>query len=266
MLASNDSGAPDTNISTHNRERCHPYMAAVRPECALEQIPGARQTCSKNILPEMSEKTGVPIETAEEKIVRLEKEAALWRGHIKKRANYEMISKVKLKSLKEDAALGKNIKEKLGKQKFTGTYLGRKLIATALLHAPKLGFESASNLMALFNASFLADVGVLDLSNVPNSTPCTKTMRSIIFEATADAIIVEREKMQELPLSILADKGDGRGNPDGANFVKLIGKYNHEREDVDVTCIGIDSTGNDSKSAAENISHSLTKYDTEDKK
>ena len=168
--------------------------------------------------------------------------------------------------MREDDALGKNIKEKLEKETYSGTRLGRKLISMGLLHAPKLGFESVSNLMALFTASFLADVGVLDLSRVPNSTPCAKTMRNIIFEATADAIVVERKNMQEVPLSILADKGDGRGNRNGANFVKLIGKYNHDRDEVDMTCIGIDSAGNDSKSAAENISYTLQKYDSEEKK
>ena len=141
-----------------------------------------------------------------------------------------MISKVKLKSLREDAALGKNIKEKLGKEKYTGTRLGRKLISMGLLHAPKLGFESVSNLMALFTASFLVDVGVLDLSRVPNSTLCAKTMQNIIFETMTDAIVVERKNMQELSLSILADKGNGRGNWNGANFVKLISKYNQDMD------------------------------------
>ena len=34
---------------------------------------------------------------------------------------------------------------------------------------------------------------------------------------------------------------------------------------MDVTCIGISSTGNDSKSAAQNIHHSLQLYDSENK-
>ena len=69
--------------------------------------------------------------------------------------------------------------------------------------------------------------------------------------------------MARLPLTILADKGDDRNIREGANFVKLIVKYNHE-EEVDVTCIGISSTGNDSKSAAENIHHTLQLYDSKD--
>ena len=177
-----------------------------------------------------------------------------------------MTSKVKFKSLREDAAQGKKVKEKLGKQQCRGTCLGRKLIAMALLHAPKLGFESASNSRALFTASFLADIGVLDLSQVPNSTPCATSMKNIIFEAAADSILTEKKSMQELPLSILADKGDWRGSRDGTNFVKLISKISHERDEVDIMCIGISSAGNDSKSAAENISYILEGYDSENKK
>ena len=124
MLASNDTGALDTNISTHSSKGRHPYMAVVRPESAIKQIPGARKTCSEMILagmseeavertetaeetvarlekdaalipgarktcseiilPEMSEEAVERTETAEEKLARLEKDAALWRDHVKK--------------------------------------------------------------------------------------------------------------------------------------------------------------------------------------
>ena len=120
--------------------------------------------------------------------------------------------------------------------------------------------------MALFVASFLADVGLLDLSMVPKSTPSTKCMRFIIFEATTDSIILERKSMQELPLTILADKGDRRGVRDGTVFPKLIAKWSHSMEGVDVTCAGISSAGGYSKSAAENIDYSLEVYDMEDEK
>ena len=89
--------------------------------------------------------------------------------------------------------------------------------------------------MALFVATFLANVQLLGLSCVPKCTPCARTMRNIILQAAADSIILEKQIIHSLPLTILADKGDGKGRRDGANFVKLIGKYSHKREEVDAT-------------------------------
>ena len=89
-------------------------------------------------------------------------------------------------------------------------------------------------------------------------------MREYVFDSVVDSILLERNKMKNLPLTILADKGDGRKEREGTNFVKLVAKYCHETNEVDVTCIRISSTGNNSRSAAENIHHSLQLYDTED--
>ena len=44
--------------------------------------------------------------------------------------------------------------------------------------------------------------------------------------------------------------------------MKLVGKFTHDKEEVDVTCIGIGGSGNDSRSAAESIDHSLEIFDT----
>ena len=115
---------------------------------------------------------------------------------------------------------------------------------------------------SLFVSSFFADVGFDEemLKGIPNCTPCTKTMRDLIFDATVDSILPERERMASLPITLLCDKGDGRKAREGANFVKLVAKYNHDTEEVELTCIGISSTGNDSRSAAENINHCLLMY------
>ena len=121
-------------------------------------------------------------------------------------------------------------------------------------------------MIALSIVSFLAECGLLDLSTVPKSTPSAKCLRNIIFEAACDSVLLERKSMQELPLTIMADKGDGRGCRDGANFPKLVAKFSHSTDGVDVTCIGISSAVGDSKSAAKNISHALKIYDSEDKK
>ena len=91
-------------------------------------------------------------------------------------------------------------------------------------------------------------------------------MREITFESATDLILLEHDKMASLPLTVLGDKGDGRKKREGDNFAKLVGKYNHDDEEVYVTCIGISSTGNDSRGAAENTDHSLQLYNFPDHK
>ena len=131
----------------------------------------------------------------------------------------------------------KTLKER---KKHVGTKVGKKLIAMAVLHAPKLGLEAASTMMPLFVASFLADLGLGDcIESISNLTPCAKTMKDYVFDSVVDSILLERNKMKNLPLTILADKGDGRKEREGANFVKLVAKYCHETNEVNVTCIGI---------------------------
>ena len=116
--------------------------------------------------------------------------------------------------MKKDSALGKKVRQQTEQDKYIGTHLSKKLIVMALLHAPKLGLEAAATMMGLFVASFLANMGLLGLSTVPKSTPCTKTMPRILIEATAGSILLERESMHSLPLTLLVDKGDGKGHRD----------------------------------------------------
>ena len=132
----------------------------------------------------------------------------------------------------------------------------------ALMHAPKIGLEAASTMMSLFVAAYMADLGVDSFETIPNSTPCAKTMREFLFESATDGILLQRDIFPSSPLTLMCDKGDGRKVREGANFVKLIGNFNREEKQVDITCIGISSTGNDSVSAAQNIDHSLQLYDT----
>ena len=119
-------------------------------------------------------------------------------------------------------------------------------------------------MMSLFIESFFADLGFDSqlYESISEVTPCAKTMREIIFDSAADSILLERDKMASLPLTVLGDKGDGQKKCEGENFVKLVVKYNHDKEEVDVTCIGIGGSGNDSRSATESIDHSLANFDT----
>ena len=72
-----------------------------------------------------------------------------------------------------------------------------------LLHAPKIGLESASTMMALFGAALMADLGVEGYQLIPNITPCAKTLREFLFEGVVDSILLERDLMQCAPLAIL---------------------------------------------------------------
>ena len=261
MLALNSMAAHNTNNLGHGK-CCLFDMSDSHLESAVPQTPGAKQTCSGHVLAEQTAKTPVQVTPTQDQVAPTQHEN-FNREHL-----FTKVSKRRLAELERDASLMGKIRKALKKKKYVGSKVGRKLTAMALLHAPKLGLEAASTMNSLFLSSFFANI-VFDeemLKGIPNCTPCAKTMRDLIFDATVDSILLERERMASLPITLLCDKGDGRKAREGANFVKLVAKYNHDTEEVELTCIGISSTGNDSRSAAENINHCLLMYDTENDK
>ena len=87
------------------------------------------------------------------------------------------------------------MKKSMKRKKYVSTKIGRKLITMVLLHAPKIGLESASTMMALFGAALMVDLGVEGYQIIPNITPCTKIMCEFLFEGTVDSILLERDIM-----------------------------------------------------------------------
>ena len=247
MLALSSESPDNTNIFTHGKNS-HINVSQSQPESALEETPAATQTGSEHVLAKENNN-----DVSEAQNVTPEKKES----HL-----FQRVAKRRLSSLEKDANRWREMKKVMKRKQYVSTDIGRKLIVMALMHAPKIGLEAASTMMSLFVAAYMADLGVESFETIPNSTPCAKTMREFLFESATDGILLQRDIFPSSPLTLMCDKGDGRKVREGANFVKLIRNFNREEKQVDITCIGISSTGNDSVSAAQNIDHSLQLYDT----
>ena len=266
-------GTPDnTDILMHGKN-CHIDLSESQTESALEQTPAATQTGLAHVLANQDEiseaEVQTPAATQAGLVHVLENQDGIEAQvdpNVTPEKNddhlFERVAKRRLSALEKDANRWREMKKAMKRKKYVSTDIGRKLIAMAVLHAPKIGLEAASTMMSLFVTAYMADLGVQGFELIPNSTPCAKTIREFIFESATDAILLQRNLFASSPLTLMCDKGDGRKVREGANFVKLIGDYNREEKQVDITCIGISSTGNDSISAAQNIDYSLELYDT----
>ena len=112
--------------------------------------------------------------------------------------------------MENDAKIGRRIKAKLTKQKFMSTPLGRRFLGIAMMYVPKLALESAEKIIALFICWFLANIE-LDcfFKEVAVITPSATALKDIMTEEAVDTITLKREEMEELPLGLMCDKGEG---------------------------------------------------------
>ena len=134
-----------------------------------------------------------------------------------------------------------------------------------MMHVPKLSLESAEKFISLVVASFLADVGVDDvaeLSDLPMVMPSANKLKHVMVEETVDTITIDKMDMDGKPLFLMCDKGDSSNRRDGASFVKLIARWNSEKDKVRVTSIGIEGAGNTTEDGADAIDHSLKFFET----
>ena len=70
--------------------------------------------------------------------------------------------------------------------------------------------------------------------------------------------------MKGLPLTLLADKGEGMSKRGSASFVKLVARMDEKHDRVKTTCIGIQGAGNSRVDTATAIDHALKIYDCTD--
>ena len=64
------------------------------------------------------------------------------------------------------------------------------------------------------------------------------------------------------PIMMICDKGFGNGKSESVCFVKLLAEFGKEQENVRVTSIGIEGTGNTTQSEVNRIDYSLTLFDS----
>ena len=108
---------------------------------------------------------------------------------------FERVSKRKLNVLERGANLWREMKKSMKRKKYVSKKIGGNLITMVLMHAPKIGLESASTIMALFGAALMVDLGVEGYQIIPNITPCKKTLCKFLFEGAVDSLLLERDIM-----------------------------------------------------------------------
>ena len=92
----------------------------------------------------------------------------------------------------------------------------------AAVHAPKLGLETLSKIMALVSAATLANFGVAadDLPSLASLTPSTATLNHLVVELGVDMVLLISNDIRDKQLSLICDKGESKGP--SASFVKLL--------------------------------------------
>ena len=137
------------------------------------------------------------------------------------------------------------------------------MLVIAMMHVSKLALEGAEILIALSVGSFLVNCR-FDASIVSHCTPSAAMLKSIMIDEAVETILMDQIEIQPKPLTILADKGDGQTKQGDANFVKLVARYNDNRNKVKVTLIRIQSAINTSSNAAGEVDHAPCLFDTDD--
>ena len=117
-------------------------------------------------------------------------------------------------------------------KKYVGSLLSRRLLGQVIIQCPKVGGEALESIISLSVADFLADLDVPSLlPNVPFVCPSRNTLKSILVEEAADTILLECHELQDKPVGIICDKGEGESHRNGVYFVKLMPRYERKRKE-----------------------------------
>lgn len=82
-----------------------------------------------------------------------------------------------------------------------------------------------------------------------------------MIDEACNTILIERNKIKGVPLTLTCNKGEGGSKRDRASFIKLVARDYENEERVIVRSIGRDTTGNTSRDAAAGINSALTLFD-----
>ena len=105
---------------------------------------------------------------------------------------------------------------KLNNKKFTCTPLSRKLYGSAMMHSPKCRLETGEVFIPLVITAFLAEfLPIQNLDSVPYIYPSNATLKEIMIDRACNTLLIERNKMKGVSLSLMCSKGEGRRKIDG---------------------------------------------------
>ena len=176
---------------------------------------------------------------------------------------YTTVLKREYKQLERDAIIGRKIRRYVerDKKQFTGTSLGKRLYASAVVLAPRIGLATLAKIFSLASAGTLASLGLLQeyLPSLALLTPSPVTLKSLVVELGVDVVLLISNDVKDKELSLICDKGEDKGP--SASFIKLLCWHDNLNKQVEVICFGIESAGSTSKDAAKAINHSLRLFE-----
>ena len=116
-------------------------------------------------------------------------------------------------------------------------------------------------------AWFLAEVRypLKSLSIIADLVPSRRTLYRVLVQFCADVVVLKGVHLRNQNRSLMSDKGESRSSNQakrGAPHVKLLASFDSTLQKVIVFNIGINSTGNRTIDAVEDIDHALILWDT----
>jgi hypothetical protein len=174
---------------------------------------------------------------------------------------HEVVNKNRLEKLRNADQMIRNLRNGLQRnQRFGGgSMLMRSLIAIAVTSCPALPLSQACNLIPLFAASVLVDVGILQRANISSfskSFASETSLRELVFSFAAENMYQLGVKVKGLQIFLACDKGNKKGV---SHFVKMLSWYDKRTYKVVHQLLDIDASEGATEDCADGIAASLKK-------
>jgi hypothetical protein len=140
-----------------------------------------------------------------------------------------------------------------------GSLLMRSITAITVISCPALPLSQAANVMPLFVAGTLIDLGVLDRAKVSmfaTSFPSETYLRDLVFSLAAECIYELGKRVNGLLVFLSCDKGNKKGV---SHFVKILSWYDAKTKSVVKQLLDIDASEGTTEDCGDAIAASLKK-------
>jgi hypothetical protein len=141
----------------------------------------------------------------------------------------------------------------------SGSILMKSLIAVAIRSCPALPLSQACNVIPMFIAAMLVDVGIIDrtkVSEFATSFPSETYLRDLVFNFAAENIYQLGARVKDTHVFLSCYKGNKKGV---SHFVKILSWYDPKTTCVVKQLLDIDASGGFTDDCADDIAASLNK-------
>jgi hypothetical protein len=173
---------------------------------------------------------------------------------------HELVLKKYLATYKNSHQLVKNLRSGVQYGWFSGgSTLMKSLIAVAVTSLPALPLSQACNVIPLFVAAILVDVGIIDRTKVSafaTAFPSETYLRDLVFNFAAENVYQLGARVKDTHVFLSCDKGNKKGV---THFVKILSWYDPKTTCVVKQLLDIDASGVLTDGCADAMAASLNK-------